>query len=226
MLLDLKLSNCGKFIISSDRDEKIRISHYPNCYNIHNFCLGHEDFVTNIEFLPKNDNYLMSGSGDGTIRIWDYLNGKEMFQCLCAKDAGLEPLKIANDKNKHDNDPKVKRMPWPAVLAIRISNQDDDKAVIAVTLEAWNGILVYTSTEKDLLQYCKSIKVDGPIWDYQFNQHNTLVTVQAVPDQYLVFIDIDKESQEVKSIPTNQAAFFQGKATLILLKVAAFRMRA
>ena len=51
MLLDIKLSKCGKFIITCDRDEKIRVSHFPNAYNIHNFCLGHSDFVTCLDMF-------------------------------------------------------------------------------------------------------------------------------------------------------------------------------
>ena len=66
MLLDVKLSPCGKFIITSDRDEKIRVSHYPNAYNIHNYCLGHTDFVSSLEML--NNQFLISGSGDSTLR--------------------------------------------------------------------------------------------------------------------------------------------------------------
>ena len=51
MLLDIRLSKCGKFIITCDRDEKIRVSHFPNAYNIHNFCLGHSDFVTCLDMF-------------------------------------------------------------------------------------------------------------------------------------------------------------------------------
>jgi tRNA (guanine-N(7)-)-methyltransferase subunit TRM82 len=43
ILTDLKLT--GKFLISSDRDEKIRINMYPNTYDIHRFCLGHSEYV-------------------------------------------------------------------------------------------------------------------------------------------------------------------------------------
>ena len=32
-----------KFVVTADRDEKIRISCYPNSYNIHQFCLGHTE---------------------------------------------------------------------------------------------------------------------------------------------------------------------------------------
>ncbi len=46
MLLGVALSRDEKYIITCDRDEKIRVSHYPNAYSIHNYCLGHKDFVT------------------------------------------------------------------------------------------------------------------------------------------------------------------------------------
>ena len=73
MLLDIKLSKNGKFIITCDRDEKLRVSHFPNSYNIHNFCLGHTDFVTCLDMFNHDDNLMVSGSGDGTLKVWDFL---------------------------------------------------------------------------------------------------------------------------------------------------------
>ncbi|KAF5295885.1 hypothetical protein FQR65_LT10373 [Abscondita terminalis] len=75
MLLDIEVSECGKYIITSDRDEKIRVSCYPNAYNIVSFCLGHREFVTNV---AAHGDVLISASGDGTIRLWNYLNGNEL----------------------------------------------------------------------------------------------------------------------------------------------------
>lgn len=76
VILDLILSNCGKYIITCDRDEKIRVSHYPNCYNIVSYCLGHSEFVTKIKMW--NDNILVSASGDGTVRFWHFKEGTEI----------------------------------------------------------------------------------------------------------------------------------------------------
>lgn len=76
VVLDVILSKCGKYIITCDRDEKIRVSHYPNCYNIASFCLGHTEFVTNMCFIG---NILVSASGDGTIRFWDYTRGAQLY---------------------------------------------------------------------------------------------------------------------------------------------------
>lgn len=41
-----------RYIITADRDEKIRVSHLRCPYNIQSFCLGHEEWVTE----PKGGN--------------------------------------------------------------------------------------------------------------------------------------------------------------------------
>ncbi len=55
------MSSDEKYLFTSDRDEKIRISHYPNTYNIHSYLLAHKEFVSQIEFM--DENYLLSASG-------------------------------------------------------------------------------------------------------------------------------------------------------------------
>ena len=66
VLLDLRLDRTGRYLVTCDRDEKIRVSRFPNSYNIHNYCLGHTEFVTAIDFL--GEDRLVSGGGDGTCR--------------------------------------------------------------------------------------------------------------------------------------------------------------
>ncbi len=72
----------GKYVITADRDEKIRISHYPNCYEIHQFCLGHTELVIWIQLL--SNELLVSAGADGTIRLWSVENGT----CLCTMKTG------------------------------------------------------------------------------------------------------------------------------------------
>lgn len=67
-----------RFVITSDRDEHIRVSRFPNGYNIETFCLGHTDVVTCIKLLPWNGDILVSAGGDGTLRTWEYLQGKQL----------------------------------------------------------------------------------------------------------------------------------------------------
>nr|ACI90353.1 hypothetical protein [Philodina roseola] len=66
MLLDVAFVH--PFIVTTDRDEKIRLSRFPNAYNIEGFCLGHTEFVSNVK--PVDSKSILSTSGDGTLRLW------------------------------------------------------------------------------------------------------------------------------------------------------------
>ncbi|XP_060081593.1 tRNA (guanine-N(7)-)-methyltransferase non-catalytic subunit wdr4-like [Ylistrum balloti] len=68
MLLDVVLTKDDQYIVTCDRDEKIRVSHYPNCYNIHTFCLGHRGYVTSLVYI-KESNLLISGGEHGYWRL-------------------------------------------------------------------------------------------------------------------------------------------------------------
>ncbi|XP_033752221.1 tRNA (guanine-N(7)-)-methyltransferase non-catalytic subunit wdr4-like [Pecten maximus] len=81
MLLDVVLTQDDQYIVTCDRDEKIRVSHYPNSYNIHTFCLGHKGYVTNLVYVKEN-NLLISGGGEGEIIVWT-LNGEKCTEAIC-----------------------------------------------------------------------------------------------------------------------------------------------
>ncbi|KAL3081480.1 hypothetical protein niasHS_010617 [Heterodera schachtii] len=78
MLLDHCLSpGRPNFLLSADRDEKVRVSRYPNTQIIECFCLGHTSFVNSLCCL--NDEIAVSGGGDGILRVWHF----KMGHCLC-----------------------------------------------------------------------------------------------------------------------------------------------
>ncbi|KAK3743855.1 hypothetical protein QZH41_011852, partial [Actinostola sp. cb2023] len=72
------LTRDNKYIITAERDEKIRVSHFPNSHSIESYCLGHTDFVSSIKVLPHTD-MLVSGGGDGSVILWDFKAGKKLF---------------------------------------------------------------------------------------------------------------------------------------------------
>ena len=66
MLLDItfvRTEENEEFLLTADRDEKIRLSHYPNAYNIQGYCLGHTEFVSHVKLIDSNR--ILSASGDG-----------------------------------------------------------------------------------------------------------------------------------------------------------------
>lgn len=93
IILDLALDPNEKFLITTDRDEKIRVSNFPNCYNIRSYCLEHTEFVSCISFLTSR--LMISGGGDGTIRVWDFKQGLQVNHRVCSADFNPCPEKLA-----------------------------------------------------------------------------------------------------------------------------------
>lgn len=71
-----------RFVITSDRDEKIRVTHYPTTEVIETYCLGHLEYVSSIEPITSHasDPLLLSLSGDKTLRLWNYATGTELVR--------------------------------------------------------------------------------------------------------------------------------------------------
>lgn len=78
MILDTIMSHDGKFLLTADRDEKVRVSRYPNCFQVESFCLGHTQFVSAICIPSFSPSTMLSGGGDRFICLWDFEKGVEL----------------------------------------------------------------------------------------------------------------------------------------------------
>ncbi|XP_058517566.1 tRNA (guanine-N(7)-)-methyltransferase non-catalytic subunit WDR4 isoform X2 [Ochotona princeps] len=63
MLLDVAVSPDDRFVLTADRDEKIRVSWAAAPHCIESFCLGHTEFVSRIVVVPGHPELLLSSSG-------------------------------------------------------------------------------------------------------------------------------------------------------------------
>jgi tRNA (guanine-N(7)-)-methyltransferase subunit TRM82 len=67
--------NPRTYLITSDRDEHIRISRGPpQAYVIEGFCLGHHEFINKL--CLAEPGLLVSGGGDDELLVWDWLSQK------------------------------------------------------------------------------------------------------------------------------------------------------
>lgn len=77
-------------VVTCDRNEKIRVSAWPQAYVIHSFCLGHTSFATSASFFGGGSDRIVSCGGDGTLRLWNVMDGKECGKaslegCVCTR---------------------------------------------------------------------------------------------------------------------------------------------
>ncbi|CAA7394809.1 unnamed protein product [Spirodela intermedia] len=97
IITSLKFSPDGQFIASADRDFKIRVTVFPKrplkgAHEIQSFCLGHTDFVSCLAFICAQDSgqaFLLSGSGDSTVCLWNFLTGCLLDTCEVGLKAGV-----------------------------------------------------------------------------------------------------------------------------------------
>lgn len=93
MILDICFSSDEKYIVTCDNDEKVRVSHYPNGKNILHYLMGHEAYVSGICML---NNFILSGSGDGTLRLWDFNGGGDLLDKLILHTPVQRVVEIRN----------------------------------------------------------------------------------------------------------------------------------
>ncbi|XP_074514397.1 tRNA (guanine-N(7)-)-methyltransferase non-catalytic subunit wdr4 [Sebastes fasciatus] len=117
MLLALSMSPDDKYIITADRDEKIRVSHLRSPYNIQSFCLGHQQFVSALLVPPGLPHWLLSGSGDGTMKLWEYESGRKL-QSLDLKELEETPSSEA-DKHKKPTVCRITSSPDACHVAVQ-----------------------------------------------------------------------------------------------------------
>lgn len=146
LLLDVLQTNDTKHVISCDRDEKIRISCYPNTYNIQTYCLGHKEFVNHIEFLPHNEKYLTSTSGDGTIKIWDYTEGKLLHTIDTSLNVNDDQLRQNFINIMDEGGIEVNTLP---IVHYTTSKINDNLSILAATVHTCNAVLIYTVNNID-----------------------------------------------------------------------------
>ena len=127
MITSLALSHDGKLLATTDRDAKVRVSIMPSnplngAHEIQSFGFGHTDFVSCATFVRQNDSeVLVSGGGDGMLRVWDPLTGSE----ICC-------LEIGKNEETEGNPSTTFAKP---VLAL-CPSQDGSHLVVAVDGEA------------------------------------------------------------------------------------------
>ncbi|KAH9272280.1 hypothetical protein BASA83_005372 [Batrachochytrium salamandrivorans] len=160
MLTDVLWSHDGKHILTADRDEKIRVSKYPHAFDIVEFCLGHEQFISRMILLPEAPGLVVSGGGDTFLIVWDYLTGS-----IVQKLDVLDPEKID--------------MKTTGVLSIKYSRSSKSLAII---FEQQNIVLIVDASNGRELVIRQTLETPYAPLEISFDCNGMLWIVMAVSD--------------------------------------------
>lgn len=79
-IISVKNTAGQRFVITSDRDEHIKISHYPQCFIVDKWLFGHKQFISSMDCPSWNPSLLFSAGGDDSIFSWDWVKGTLLSQ--------------------------------------------------------------------------------------------------------------------------------------------------
>lgn len=177
MLLDILVTQDMKYVLTTDRDEKIRVSMFPNCYNIISYCLGHEKFVTNISELPHEKSILISCGGDGVFKLWDYKRGNELMSVnFCDKISKCDIENFNQDLHDCHYDESVDILP---VKYLRVSYLSKIESLVVISFYSSKVLLIYRINGDNDTQlkanYLESITVEAEPMECLLHKSNLWV---------------------------------------------------
>ena len=154
-------------ILTADRDEKIRISSFPDSFVIEGFLLGHTAYVTSMDAVSKDGgntgSLVATCGGDKTLRLW---NLDEMKQAA----------EVDTNTNEVGSEEQI-----PTEVAI-----NEDGSRIAVIFDRSKRLDIYEVRNEDetktRLSLVQSIEASSQPLAIAFSNKDTLFTLLQEPD--------------------------------------------
>ncbi|TVY49927.1 tRNA (guanine-N(7)-)-methyltransferase non-catalytic subunit trm82 [Lachnellula cervina] len=149
LLTDVKLAKSGErsYVITSDRDEHIRISRgIPQTHVIEGFCLGHTEFISRICIPATRPEILIAGGGDDEIFVWEW----EKSQLVSKVDLKSTVQDVVRGG-------KVSKIAVSTISWVRWRQVD----LVLVTVEGIPALFTFHLKENNTLQHAQTLRLPG-----------------------------------------------------------------
>ncbi|KAI9914344.1 hypothetical protein PsorP6_006880 [Peronosclerospora sorghi] len=103
MVTNVAVNYDSSLLLTADRDEKLRVSKFPNTAVIVSYCLGHVASLTKVACSTVTPELVVSTSMDNMLMLWDMITGKLLASNVLLPGievSELEPL----DEEAEDDD--------------------------------------------------------------------------------------------------------------------------
>ncbi|KAF6240269.1 hypothetical protein HO173_001880 [Letharia columbiana] len=203
------------YILSSDRDEHIRISRgVPQAHIIEGYCLGHTEFITKLCVPTVYPHLLISGGGDDYLILWDWPAGR-MLQQLDLKSlvANLRNTKLGAGKlfngsaKVKDAETEVDIAPRICVsniqaLEIRTEPSGHPRVEIIVTCEGVPALFTFTLGMNAQMQFSASIHTESNVIDVTIlpNQSSVIYSMDTCHQAFSTDASADTGKQGPRSL--------------------------
>lgn len=171
------------WVLTSDRDEHIRVTRYPQSYVIEGFCLGHTQFVKTLHAPSWDLTSLISGGGDEYLLVWNWRERRALqkvdlvapVQAVLGADAKIFVPKTADkgEAEAEDADASFK-------FAVSGLWEVPEIRGILVGIESVPALFLFSWTPEGL-QYTSTLSLPGNFLDAAVSPAESKVYVSVDP---------------------------------------------
>ena len=174
--VSLLSSRLGRFLVTVDRDEHVRISVFPETYIIHAMGLGHTAFVSAVVSVREG---IISGGGDKRIIQWD-VDGNNKAEYTCENGSCVRWIRKWKDEIVVVCD---------GYLQILLNFAEQRSSIVEIL-------------QLDGLRPVQKIEMDTPVLDVAFLDDTMYISLDAKQGQWVK--EYTHTGKEWKIIESNQ----------------------
>lgn len=178
------------FILTGDRDEHIKISHYPKSYVVRHWLFGHHEFVSCLHICLFNKDILISGGGDDYLLVWNWWEKKELARVELREliapfltDAHMPPERFLRDNSEKE------------ICISKVATYcQGEKRLIVVLCENTKCILTFSIDENMKIDHKQTLVTDTPVIDFVIASNKLFAAVDIeTTDDLLQLYQFDED---------------------------------
>lgn len=204
MLSDVLVAEHDKkqFVLTGDRDEHIKITHFPTSYVVKHWLFGHREFVSCLHLCEFNNDVLISGGGDDFLKVWDWYNAKELAQ-IELRDLLLPHLKEDHyPPERFRDEDSVKEISITKVETLSVNNQN----LIVVLAENTNCLLIFEIRDNFSVQHKQTFVTEKPLVDFAIVKNQIIAAVDTDDESSLIEVYKFNGSSELEKTESHLTA--------------------